>query len=145
MIALNIFKELHIIAEIILWGNAFYHGVMGLFCIIDYNLTAKAMKFLYRADLKKDINAKFLYVVKPLGAFAITISIVNIWIALYGTYELKVFFLRTIALLYFLRLYFRYNYYDLLFKAFEVKKKTNYINIGFNATLIILIIITTLP
>jgi hypothetical protein len=135
---------IHPLAEIILWGNAIYHGVMGLFCIINFNLTTKAMMFLYKADISKDINAKFLYVIKPLGAFAITLSIINFGIIFLGDYEIQIFFLRTIAFLYFLRLSFRLTSYDLLFQAFEVKKKNNYINVCFNIFLIISILITTI-
>ncbi len=101
------------------------------------------MKFLYKADLTKNPNHKFLYVLKPIGAFAIILSMMNFWIIFEGRYELKIFFLKLLAFLYLLRLYFRVRYYDLLFKAFQVKKKNNYINVGFNIFLIMIVIYTT--
>ena len=141
-------NELHPLAITLLWGNAIYHMFMGIFCLLKFEWIASIVNFLYKADLTQDLknnpNYKFLYVIKPIGAFAITLSLINFAIIFDSPFQLKLVFIRILGLLYFLRLFFRLYNYDLFFKAFKVKKINNYINVSFNIFLIFVTIFTTL-
>ena len=141
-------NELHPLAQALLWGNAIYHLFMGVFCLLKFSWIATIVHFLYKADLTPELetnpNHKFLYVIKPIGAFAITLSLINFAIIFDSPLNLKFQFIRILGLLYFLRLFFRLKNYDLLNKAFHVKKKNNFINVAFNIFLISVAIFTTL-
>lgn len=141
-------SELHPLAQALLWGNAIYHLIMGVFCLLKFKWIASIVYFLYKADLTPELetnpNHKFLYVLKPIGAFAITLSLINFTIIYNSPLDLKIQFIRILGLLYFLRMFFRVKNYDLLDKAFHVKKKNNYINVAFNIFLICVAIFTTL-
>jgi hypothetical protein len=123
--------------ELVLILSAIYHFVVGSFSMLSVAWTRKVARALYALDLPRDLDPRYEYTWKPLGAYAIFTG----WMALVAyraretPFAAEAFY--GLAFLFFLRAAMRWVYRDLFQRAYGVGIRRNATHIVFNLALVV--------
>jgi hypothetical protein len=121
----------------IVWGAGVYHVIMGGASMTSVKLIRKLTGALYALDGPDELDPKFEYGIKPLGALAFVFGCLALRVAATGS-DLE-FFKACLALLLVLRAILRYLHSDLFERAFHVKLKRSWNNIALNLVLALIL------
>ena len=116
-------------------GTGLYHLVMGGLCLVSLDRLRALSKFLYALRLPDEIDPRFEYGIRPLGAFALTLAAICLRAVWIPGEDQGLFLSTVLAALFLLRAYFRYRYRDLFTRAFGVPFARSRWNILFNFVL----------
>lgn len=119
----------------LLAASALYHWPMGFLSILSVRITRKVAGALYSLKLPEQLDPRYEFVWKPLGAFALFTAAVatDAFVNRESPFAAHVLWL--LAGLYFLRAVLRLAYRDLFARAFGVSFRRNLVNIAFNLAL----------
>jgi hypothetical protein len=120
------------LGKILMLLSAIYHWVMGPLSMMSVKWTRKIGGSLYSLKLPEELDPRYEYTWKPLGASAVFIAGMATFAYLHPTEVFSVVVLDLLALLYLLRALMRLIYRDLFFRAYGVPFKRNLGNIIFN-------------
>jgi hypothetical protein len=93
---------------------------MGSACLLSLPMIARLGRALYNLNAPNQIDPRFEYGLKPLGAFAISFAALSFRAGWFGKPDEIVFFEIVFIVLLCLRAWFRFLYRDLFEKAFGV-------------------------
>jgi hypothetical protein len=119
----------------IILGTAIYHLVMGGMCLLSLQTLRSISGKLYALNVPDPVDPKFEYGLRPLGAFALVLSLFCFRGALVEDPSYRTFVACVLIFLFMLRATFRLLYRDLFARAFNVDFRRNMKNIVFNAIL----------
>ena len=130
----------HFILTVILAGSAIYHLLVGILSMCSVKAIRRIGKVLYGLDIPLELDPRYEYTWKPLGAYAVCIGLIA-WHALTVQDPVyRLFVIRLLAFLYLMRAVCRLIYRDLFTRAFGTPFKRNAINIAFNLALVVLML-----
>lgn len=119
----------------IIRGSAVYHFLMGGAAMLSPRLIRRLGRGLYALKAPEDLDPRFEYGLKPLGAFALTLALWCTRVGWWGFPEEVRTLTCALALLFTLRAAFRYLNRDLFFRAFGVPWQRSRYNVLFNLIL----------
>jgi hypothetical protein len=132
------------ISKFIVRGSAIYHFVMGMFCIVSLKSLGRLSSFLYNLKVPKEVDPRFEYGLRPLGAFALVYSAWSVRAGWYSHPDELIFFKICFAILLLMRSWFRFYYRSLFWEAFEVSWSRSRWNCFFNLILSAVLILSVL-
>lgn len=122
--------------------SAIYHLVMGLACLVSLSSIAWLGRFLYNLKAPTELDPRFEYGLKPLGAFAVSFAALSFRAGWYAGPDELLFFKSTFAVLLLLRAWFRLRYRDLFQQAFAVSWTRSRWNCLFNLALAVTLLLS---
>lgn len=131
-----------VLQKIIFGGSAVYHLIMGGLCLISLERLRSLSRYLYALKVPDDVDPRFEYGLRPLGAFALTLSLFcfrGLWT---DDPAYRSFLALALAFLFVLRAGFRLFHRDLFERAFGVSFPRSLKNIAFNFVLTALLVLS---
>lgn len=119
----------------LLAASALYHWPMGILCILSVRTTRRVAGALYSLKLPDQLDPRYEFVWKPLGAYALFTAAVATDAFLHRDSGYAARVLALLAGMYLLRALLRWVYRDLFERAFGVGLRRNLVNIAFNTLL----------
>lgn len=135
--------SLNTLGSVILWGSGIYHLVVGVLSMLSTKLMRKLAGVLYALKIPENLDPRYEYIWKPLGAFAVWVAVFcfrGVWGAQSNDTQYQRFLVWALAGLYVARALQRWVYRDLFFRAFGVPFKRSLFNIAFNLALAFLMV-----
>jgi hypothetical protein len=131
--------------KLIIGGSAVYHLVMGGLCLLSVERLRSLSRFLYAVQVPESVDPRFEYGLRPLGAFALVLSLFCFRGVLLEDPGYRSFVAATLAFLFTLRAGFRWFHRDLFERAFGVVPSRSLKNIVFNLALSGVLLASVLP
>ena len=119
----------------ILAASAAYHWPIGILSMVSVRITRKLARALYALDLPENLDPRYEYTWKPLGAYALFTAAIATDALLNTDSPFSAHVLKLLAALYLLRAALRWMYRDLFKRAYGVGLRRNLVNIFFNILL----------
>jgi hypothetical protein len=128
-------NELTNFGRLTLFGSGVYHVAIGILSMLSVNFTRRVAGKLYSLKIPQDLDPRYEYLWKPLGAYAVWVGAFCFRALWVDEIQFQHFVIEAMAAMYLVRAFQRFYYRELFERAFQVTFRRNLINITFNIIL----------